>query len=645
MKLFSTPNSPSRSRLSAAVRGRLWLPLSFAAVVAACSGDDSAAMAAVATAAAAASAAASGASAIAAASAPAGKVAVAPVTTASMGAPVTLSAQVFDAAGKPVAAPALTYAVADPTLASVAPTGVVTPLRAGFSTVTLTAGELSASTTLSVRGPVAIPKRSNYVGVNLDGIAYWTSEFPFSDLMKNSGDWTAHGGAGGDNGKFPSMRDGYPTALDPGQRAMAAVAWGNVHYAPGRYVILWNGDGTVSFPLTNGVVTMGDHRATLDVTDTTGPMWVSIDKTSASNPIHNVRFLWPGTESTYATQPFNPEFLARIAPFSLLRFMDWGATNGSPVVEWADRAHVAQVTYAKPNGVPIEVMIDLANTLHVDPWFCIPHQASDDYVVQFAALLHRRLDPTLKPRIEYSNEVWNAGFAQNTWAKARSTALGLPTPSGMPSVFYAQRAVQVFKLVQSVYGADRARLVRVIAGQAAWTQFLDSALGWKDTAANADVMAIAPYFSAEAADDRAQVNTTLGLSSDAIVDQMLVSIRGNVKTWIAANAALARKYKLKMEGYESGVGNTTGTFPADKQDAMTALMQTANRNPRMHDVYTEYFGLWVANGGGTMNQFNDIGAWGKWGNWGMLEYLTQDPATAPKYQGLLDFIAQHPAPP
>ena len=67
-------------------------------------------------------------------------------------------------------------------------------------------------------------------------------------------------------------------------------------------------------------------------------------------------------------------YLSRIAPFSLLRFMDWGATNGSPVVEWADRAHVGDLTYATAAGVPIEVMIDLANTLHVDPWFCVPHQ-------------------------------------------------------------------------------------------------------------------------------------------------------------------------------------------------------------------------------------------------------------------------------
>ena len=78
---------------------------------------------------------------------------------------------------------------------------------------------------------------------------------------------------------------------------------------------------------------------------------------------------------------------------------------------------------------------------------------------------------------------------------------------------------------------------------------------------------------------------------------------------------------------------------------MTALFASANRNPRMRDVYLEYYELWTANGGDTMNQYNDIGAWSKWGNWGSLEYVTQDPASAPKYHGLIDFIAAHPVGP
>ena len=181
-------------------------------------------------------------------------------------------------------------------------------------------------------------------------------------------------------------------------------------------------------------------------------MWIGIDRTSATDPVRNVRFLWPGTEPSYATQPFNVAFLQKVAPFSVLRYMDWGATNGSPVVEWADRAHVDDVQYGRANGVPIEVMIDLANTLHVDPWFCVPHQASDDYVRQFATLVHARLDPGLHPHIEYSNEVWNTGFAQTGWAIAQSTRLDLPTSYGHAFGVLWQAREQIFKIFQQVWG-------------------------------------------------------------------------------------------------------------------------------------------------------------------------------------------------
>jgi hypothetical protein len=135
------------------------------------------------------------------------------------------------------------------------------------------------------------------------------------------------------------------------------------------------------------------------------------------------------------------------------------------------------------------------------------------------------------------------------------------------------------------------------------------------------------------------------MTSDQVVDQMLVSIRGNITSWIKANAALAARYNLKMKAYESGAGDSSSYFPADKQDAMTALFSAAHRSPRMKDVYDEYYALWIANGGDTMNQYNDAGGWSKYGLWGALEYVTEDPAAAPKYQGLLDVIAKHPATP
>ena len=480
--------------------------------------------------------------------------------------------------------------------------------------------------------------------MNLAPIAYWTAEFPFADLMKDGSGWSAF--AEGRPADKLALKNGYPSALLPNQHARFAVAWGGTHYPAGAYTVLWDGEGELSFPLSHLKVRSAQpHRIVAEVSDTSGQMWVSIDRTDPADPVRNIRFLLPGAEASYATQPFNVEFLKKVAPFSNLRFMDWGATNGSPVVEWADRAHVDDITYATPQGVPIEVMVDLANTLHVDPWFCIPHMASDDYVSQFATLLHGRLDPSLHAHVEYSNEMWNWGFGQTKWAADRSDKLGLPRPFGTPSIFYGKRAAELFKVMQSAYGPDSRRLVRVLGGQAAWIQFQENALGYGDTASQVDVLAIAPYFRAEGAGKAESVEATLRLGADQIVDQMLASIRGDVRNWMRANAALAVKYKLKLKAYESGAGDTSFYFPAARQDAMTALLSAANRSPRMKDVYVEYFDQWIGAGGDTMNQFNDVGGWSKFGLWGALEYVTQDPATSPKYQGLLDTIRRHPTAP
>ena len=569
-------------------------------------------------------------------------------SVATLGTPLQLAATMLDKTDATAADPPRRWSSADPTIASVDTAGNVLPLRAGFTRITVVQGDAATTTTLSVRGPTPIPPRSRYVGTNLAGIAYYSSQFPFANLMKSSGGWSMKGPYGSEGGPLGALTaDGYPSSIRPGHSAQAAVGWVDAHYPAGRYVVLWDGDGAVSFPNNSAKATpTSANRLTLDVKDTSVPMFIAIDRTNPSNPVRNIRFLWPGTEATHKTQPFTPEFLQRLAPFSMLRFMDWGATNGSPLVNWADRPLATDLVWSTPRGVPLEVMIELANSLHVDPWFCVPHLASDDYVTRFATLVHERLDPGLRPHIEYSNEVWNGGFPQAKWAQAQSDVLGLPKASGMGAAFYAQRSAQVFRLVQNAFGpADRARVVRVIAGQSAWGAFQEAALGWKDTAANADVLAVAPYFSAGDANAPARADATLALGPEPLIDRMLADVRGSVKAQVAANAALAKKHKLTLKAYESGVHDTTFAIDGAKGDAVTALFATAHRLPRMREVYTEYYDQWVALGGSTMIQFNDVGGWGKFGLWGALEYVTQDPASAPKYRALIDFIAAHPTPP
>jgi hypothetical protein len=55
-------------------------------------------------------------------------------------------------------------------------------------------------------------------------------------------------------------------------------------------------------------------------------------------------------------------------------------------------------------------MVILSNYLSANSWFCIPIEASDDYVRKFAGYLKNNLRADLKIYVELSNEVWNSLF-------------------------------------------------------------------------------------------------------------------------------------------------------------------------------------------------------------------------------------------
>lgn len=528
------------------------------------------------------------------------------------------------------------------------------PMRTGLRRRTLLVRGLGAATlsagTRPLRAdaatPVPIPARSRHVGINLAGIAYWTTQFPFADMTKISPGWQPGSAPGADPAPLAVAKEGHPLRLEPGQHAGIVVAWNNVGFPKGPYTVIWEGDGALGFASSRvKVLSTARQRIVVEATDTMHRMGVQIDRTNPADPVRNVRFLWPGTEATHAVQRFNPEFLERIAPFSALRFVDWGLTNGSPIVEWADRPRLQDATWA-PKGVPLEAMIDLANTLLADPWFCVPHRASDDYVRRMATLVRDRLDPRLRAHIEYSNEVWNLAFPQGQWAAAESARLGLPHPHGMGSAFHARRSLEIFLIFGEVYGAQALpRLVRVVAGQAVWTQFLENALRHPDLVSHTDALAIAPYFSAGTAGDPKHARQSLAMSNEELFAQMRATIATDVKRAIDINLALARQHRLPLLAYEAGSHDTASQFDgAATQEAMTALFSRAHRDPRMRDVYDAYWALWIRSGGDTMMQYQDIGPWSKWGLWGALESVMQDPATAPKYRALLDVIARHPCP-
>src|SRR6185295_4594985 len=106
--------------------------------------------------------------------------------------------------------------------------------------------------------------------------------------------------------------------------------------------------------------------------------------------------------------------------FRVLRFMDWGQTNSSPVQQWAERPHLDAAHWSTEGGVPLEAMLDLSRVVGADPWLNLPMRASDDYVRGFAKLLHEKLPPGRVAIVEYANEPWNQAFPVAGWMRQQA---------------------------------------------------------------------------------------------------------------------------------------------------------------------------------------------------------------------------------
>lgn len=478
------------------------------------------------------------------------------------------------------------------------------------------------------------------IGINIEGLDDWSTEWAFVDVFKTSRSWISQreGTAWGTGGPLALTPDGWVASLKPGQYAETPMLDNGKHYPSGKYTLFYDGEGKIDFGFQGvNIVSQSKGRMVLDITPQDYGVFLRIRETNPANPIRNIRLIMPGFENTYEKQPFHPLFLERLKNFKELRFMNWMRTNGSSVKEWSDRTTLNSARQTLDSGVAPEYMIQLANTLKIDPWFSIPHQASDDYVRKFATLVRDTLDPSLKAHIEYSNEVWNYGFEQTRYAEQKGQELGLSNDRFQGALrYYAQRSVEVFKIWEDVFGGTN-RLVRVLASQSASSWPGEQVLTWKDAYKHADEYSIAPYFG-HPLTDPAKVDDVLKMSQDQIIDSLLNDIRTDVKKQETEGVALAKRYGLSLSAYEGGPHLLSYQAPGDKEAKLTNLFTSVNRNPRMRDVYKEYLTQWEQVGGGLFNQFSSVGTYSKWGSWGALEYQDQDPKTAPKYLGLMDYM-------
>ena len=487
------------------------------------------------------------------------------------------------------------------------------------------------------------PQQSR-LGINLGGLVDWNTELPFVDVFRLSRHWISQR-QGEKWGKGPELaldERGWVTRLEPGCWAdtpLCTIQGG--HYPSGEYVCLYEGEGEIEFRGGCSIVSQEPGRIVVQVDSSKGGIFLGVKSVNPDNYLRNIRVIMPGFEDSYQAEPFHPDFLARWAEFSTIRFMDWMRTNGSKVATWEDRPRQDDATWTEKSA-PLEVMIDLCNRLKVNPWFCMPHLADDDYVRQFAEQVKRDLDPSLTVYVEYSNEVWNSIFEATKYCNERGMELGLaekPWEAGWR--YGSMRSVQIFAIWEDVFGGTE-RLVRCMATQAAVPFVSEAKLSFQDAWQHCDALAVAPYFGMVLSPRSTPTSDEVAAwSVEQVLDHLeqvsLPQAIGN----IAKQKQVADKYGLRLVAYEAGQ-HAVGAGGGENNDALTVLLQAANRHQRMGAMYTLYLDAWRDAGGDVMCIFSSVGRWSKWGSWGLVEYVDDD---TPKYRAVLDWNRANPVAP
>ncbi|MCP5537093.1 MAG: hypothetical protein H7A51_12810 [Akkermansiaceae bacterium] len=481
------------------------------------------------------------------------------------------------------------------------------------------------------------------LGINLAGPADWNTELPFVDVFRMSRPWISQrkGQAWGKGPALQLDQHGWVKQLEPDCWAETPLCTieGN-HYPSGRYHVYFEGEGKLAFAGAAKTLSEANGHMIIQADASKGAIWLRVMKTNPANYVRNIRVVMPGFEKTYQRQPFHPAFLKRWNGVTCIRFMDWMHTNGSNVKTWSDRPKLTDATYSK-KGIALERMIELCNLQQADAWFCMPHQADDDYIRRFAEMVKQRLDPGLKIYIEYSNEVWNGIFAQHKYAQKQSALLGLGNkdrPWEGAGMYYAQRSVEIFNLWEKVFG-DSNRLVRVLAWQAGNTWWMENiVLTHNDAWKQADALAIAPYMGMNVPQNgnKLTASQVAGWSVDqALAHLESVSLPRSIKA-IRDSKKVADKYKLKLIAYEGGQ-HMVGVAGGENNQKMTDLFIAANQHPGMGKIYQKYLTAWDTEGGGLFASFSSVGKWTKWGSWGAMQYYDDDPGKAPKMKAITDW--------
>ena len=516
--------------------------------------------------------------------------------------------------------------------------------------------------------------------LNLAHVVDWGTQQPFINRMKAARPWIGHkprqwGGVEAEELWARGLLDdnGWPLEIPRDVTSIATLIMTDLPEEAvslsGRYLLCFEGTGIVEVAGRATDVRYGKNEVLFSFTPGPGGVEIKIQRTGRNGAhIRNISVVREDRAAAFDQGAvFNPDFLEVIQGFAGLRFMDWMLTNNATRSQWSERPKPDDYSYMH-RGVPVEVMVMLANRIGANAWFTLPHRGEDAYFRAFAEIVEQQLWPDLTAYVEYSNEVWNWSFQQVAWADEQARARWGTSDQWMQ--FYGMRAAQMAMIWREVFEASPDRLKTVIASQAGWMGLEDQALNaplWQAEGNPAphtlfDGYAITGYFggiigtegrmsvtrdwieqSLERAEETARANGLSGQEFDSYVarhrydhafqlagaellDGRITgdpsdTVQDLLTRVLPYHAGVAADHGLSLMMYEGGT-HVTGIGPVADQADLDTFFRAFNYSAEMGALYTHLIAGWADITQGPFAPFNDVYAPSRWGSWGGLRYLS-----------------------
>jgi hypothetical protein len=508
------------------------------------------------------------------------------------------------------------------------------------------------------------------VGVNLSQTNYYNDEYMWANAMEQANDswWLGQESAGGSSYAFvqnpppgiamPAMdSNGYPIGLG-GLAAqgysLATFVFTNigVPFPTGTYTLTFDGRGTVAICQANQPVQSFTQTSSVgspfdvNILPTGSGITVAITSSDRSHYVRNIRLVLPGLQQSYQSDPFNPQFLNALQPFSTIRFIgamlpDFSSATASDgqsgPLTWAERTPPTYFTQATPAGMSVEYMVQLCNILHENMWVTMPVNGTSDYVTNFAQYVEQNLNPGLKVYVELGDELWNGAFQYEynyvqSYANANNESHAYAT---------ADLTAACWSNWEQVFAGQTNRMVRVAATQFSNPYILGQELTRLIATASPtdpnhgfDVVSGGSYFSAIT--NSYNASTTVGQIESDMMAQLTgpwkQTLQYFMSTVASFEAQLGRPIPVDM--YEGGEG-LTYTGGSSWYNAYVAL----DSDPGNYAVITTFLDD-LTNAGVQGVVYTSLASQAtQYGEWGAMEYVGQPSSQTPKYNALVNFTS------